>query len=154
MVKHMKTNSMGVCLSRRLVSRGMHGLVLGCAMASLFLLDGVESRAQSTNGIQQSQPTPKGQVYRGVVVDDEDLPLLGVSVKDSHGKTITLTDQTGEFRTMSKDQDLPFTPTLLKNAVHVVLHREALRFHATIYPKRTRNAILRTCNLTTKPYDT
>ena len=56
--------------------------------------------------------------------------------------------------TMPKDQDLTFTPTLLKNAVHVVLHREALRFHATIYPKRTRNAILHACNLTTKPYST
>ena len=111
MVKHMKTNSMGVCLSRRLVSRVMHGLVLGCAMASLFLLDGVESRAQSTNGIQQSQPTPKGQVYRGVVVDDEDLPLLGVSVKDSHGKTITLTDQTGEFRVMLPEGQTTLTFT-------------------------------------------
>ena len=107
----MKTNSMGVCLSRRLVSRGMHGLVLGCAMASLFLLDGVESRAQSTNGIQQSQPTPKGQVYRGVVVDDEDLPLLGVSVKDRHGKTITLTDQTGEFRVMLPEGQTTLTFT-------------------------------------------
>ena len=39
-------------------------------------------------------------MYRGVVIDDEDQPLLGVSVKDKHGKTLTLTDQTGEFRVM------------------------------------------------------
>lgn len=96
----MKTNTLGVSCSRILESVGMRNLVLGCAIASLFQIGGVTAQAQNVKGTPQSATTAKGQMYRGVVVDDEDQPLLGVSVKDKHGKTLTLTDQTGEFRVM------------------------------------------------------
>lgn len=96
----MKTNTLGVSCRRILESVGMRNLVLGCAIASLFQIGGVTAQAQNVKGTPQSATTAKGQMYRGVVVDDEDQPLLGVSVKDKHGKTLTLTDQTGEFRVM------------------------------------------------------
>lgn len=95
----MNTNTLGVSCGRILESVGMRNLVLGCAIASLFQM-GVNAQAQNVNGTPQSATTAKGQMYRGVVIDDEDQPLLGVSVKDKHGKTLTLTDQTGEFRVM------------------------------------------------------
>lgn len=96
----MNTNTLGVSCGRILESVGMRNLVLGCAIASLFQMGGVNAQAQNVNGTPQSATTAKGQMYRGVVIDDEDQPLLGVSVKDKHGKTLTLTDQTGEFRVM------------------------------------------------------
>lgn len=68
----MKTNTLGVSCSRILESVGMRNLVLGCAIASLFQIGGVTAQAQNVKGTPQSATTAKGQMYRGVVVDDED----------------------------------------------------------------------------------
>ena len=72
MVEHRNTNTLGVSCGRILESVGLRNLVLGCAIASLFQMGGVNAQAQNVNGTPQSATTAKGQMYRGVVIDDED----------------------------------------------------------------------------------
>lgn len=77
----------------------MRGLLVGCAIASLFPI-AQQVSAQNANVTQKQVGSAANELYRGVVVDDEDQPLIGVSVTDKRGKTLAVTDENGEFRAL------------------------------------------------------
>ena len=72
--------------------------MLGCAIASLCPI-AQQVSAQNAN-VASKQVGAANELYRGVVVDDEDQPLIGVSVTDKKGKTLAVTDENGEFRAL------------------------------------------------------
>lgn len=72
--------------------------MLGCAIASLCPI-AQQVSAQNAN-VASKQVGAANELYRGVVVDDEDQPLVGVSVTDKKGKTLAVTDENGEFRAL------------------------------------------------------
>ena len=72
--------------------------MLGCAIASLCPI-AQQVSAQNAN-VASKQVGVANELYRGVVVDDEDQPLIGVSVTDKKGKTLAVTDENGEFRAL------------------------------------------------------
>ena len=73
--------------------------MVGCAIASLFPI-AQQVSAQNANVTQKQVGSAANELYRGVVVDDEDQPLIGVSVTDKRGKTLAVTDENGEFRAL------------------------------------------------------
>lgn len=77
---------------------GLRSLLLGCAIASLCPI-AQQVSAQNAN-VASKQVGAANELYRGVVVDDEDQPLVGVSVTDKKGKTLAVTDENGEFRAL------------------------------------------------------
>ena len=77
----------------------LRGLLVGCAIASLFPI-AQQVSAQNANVTQKQVGSAANELYRGVVVDDEDQPLIGVSVTDKRGKTLAVTDENGEFRAL------------------------------------------------------
>ena len=73
--------------------------MVGCAIASLFPI-AQQVSAQNANVTQKQVGSAANELYRGVVVDDEDQPLIGVSVTDKREKTLAVTDENGEFRAL------------------------------------------------------
>lgn len=72
--------------------------MLCCAIASLCPI-AQQVSAQNAN-VASKQVGAANELYRGVVVDDEDQPLVGVSVTDKKRKTLAVTDENGEFRAL------------------------------------------------------
>lgn len=98
MVRHL-TNKWGGNLHNPIPGTfGLRSLLLGCAIASLCPI-AQQVSAQNAN-VASKQVGVANELYRGVVVDDEDQPLIGVSVTDKKGKTLAVTDENGEFRAL------------------------------------------------------
>ena len=72
---------------------------MGAIVGFLFLPQVVFAQ-ESKDVPQQVSNTSKGQLYRGVVVDDDDQPLVGVTVTDKSGMTVAVTDVNGEYKAM------------------------------------------------------
>lgn len=78
-------------------------LIVACALLGLSPLSPIASAQNSgsnQNVTNQASNAPRGILYRGVVIDDDDQPLVGVTVKDKNGKPLTVTDANGEFKVM------------------------------------------------------
>ena len=98
MVRHL-TNKWGGNLHNPIPGTfGLRSLLLGCAIASLCPI-AQQVSAQNAN-VASKQVGAANELYRGVVVDDEDQPLVGVSVTDKKGKMLAVTDENGEFRAL------------------------------------------------------
>ena len=98
MVRHL-TNKWGGNLHNPISGTfGLRSLLLGCAIASLCPI-AQQVSAQNAN-VASKQVGAANELYRGVVVDDEDQPLVGVSVTDKKGKMLAVTDENGEFRAL------------------------------------------------------
>ncbi|MCF0172437.1 MAG: SusC/RagA family TonB-linked outer membrane protein [Bacteroidales bacterium] len=69
-------------------------LLMGIALASVLATSPLGMSAQSA---QQQKASPDKIVYRGVVIDDNDEPLIGVYVIVKGTKNATATDAKGEF---------------------------------------------------------
>lgn len=99
MVKHLKRNTLGYSHSQTSGTLGLRSVALGCAIASMLPMAQPAS-AQNTKNSQKQVGSAANELYRGVVVDDDNQPLVGVSVTDKKGKTLAMTDVNGEFRAM------------------------------------------------------
>lgn len=99
MVKHFKRNTLGYSHSQTSGTLGLRSVALGCAIASMLPMAQPAS-AQNTKNSQKQVGSAANELYRGVVVDDDNQPLVGVSVTDKKGKTLAMTDVNGEFRAM------------------------------------------------------
>lgn len=99
MVRHLTNKWGGKLLSPMPGTSGLRNILLSCALASLFPI-AQQVSAQNANVASKQVGTAANELYRGVVVDDEDQPLIGVSVTDKKGKTLAVTDENGEFRAL------------------------------------------------------
>ena len=78
-------------------------LIVACALLCLSPL-APTAFAQNVRGNQnvtnQANAGSRGILYRGVVVDEDDQPLVGVSVKDKTNKVLAVTDENGEYKVL------------------------------------------------------
>ena len=95
--KHVKSDCRGIpFITHRFRQRGIYA----CLCAAMCILPASEAFAQSSGNNRQ---TPKEKVtgkttYKGVVIDDTDMPLPGVNITYRNAKGAgAITDVNGEF---------------------------------------------------------
>jgi tonB-linked outer membrane protein, susC/ragA family len=67
------------------------------AIACLLLIPLSAFAQNNKDAAQQTNATNKGMLYQGEVIDDDNQPLVGVSVADKDGKVVAMTDANGQF---------------------------------------------------------
>lgn len=67
------------------------------AIACLLLIPLSAIAQNNKDAAQQTNATNKGMLYQGEVIDDDNQPLVGVSVADKDGKVVAMTDANGQF---------------------------------------------------------
>ena len=67
------------------------------AIACLLLIPLSAFAQNNKDAAQQTNATNKGMLYQGEVIDDDNQPLVGVSVADKDVKVVAMTDANGQF---------------------------------------------------------